>query len=34
MEEGYEDKASADDVGIPVADAADEFFARIVFPSH
>jgi len=34
MEEGYEDKASADNVRIPITYAADEFFASVVFPAH
>jgi hypothetical protein len=34
MEEGDEDKASADDVGIPITYAADELFASVVFPAH
>ena len=34
MEEGYEDKASADNVRIPITYTADELFASIVFPAH
>ena len=34
MEEGDEDKASTDNVRIPIANAADKLFALIVFPAH
>ena len=34
MEEGYEDKASADNVRIPITYLANQFFARIVLPTH
>ena len=34
MEEGDEDKASTDNVRIPISYTADEFFASIIFPAH
>ena len=34
MEEGDEDKASADDIGIPISYTADKLFASIIFPAH